>query len=153
VGVSPQCGCRRAITGKLIKKGKTTMKKTKIPEEIKEKANKLIADFNVRVYKKKSGVEFHAVYKGDFLYLKRKEGERDGPIARLRYNGKLDNWGFAIYKWSNERYDPDEIFFPGSKHLNGSIEGALKAGHEAYPPSWEPSHEDMLNFFKQLLGK
>jgi hypothetical protein len=75
------------------------------------------------------------------------------PAARLKYNGKIDNWGFAIFKWSNERYDPYEIFFPGSKHLNGTIEGALKAGHEAYPPSWEPSEIDMLNFFKQFIGK
>jgi hypothetical protein len=129
------------------------MAKTKIPEDIQEKANTIIDVFNAKVYKKKPGVEFYSVFKGDFLFLNRKEGERDGPIARLKYNGKLDNWDFAIFRWSNERYDPDEIYFPGSKHLNGSIEGALKAGHEAYPPSWEPSQKDMLNLFMQFLGK
>jgi hypothetical protein len=117
------------------------MAKSKIPEDIQEKANTIIDVFNAKVYKKKSGVEFYSVFKGDFLYLNRKEGERDGPIARLKYNGKIDNWNFAIFRWSNERYDPDEIYFPGSKYLNGSIEGALKAGHEAYPPSWEPSRK------------
>jgi len=129
------------------------MAKTKIPEEIREKANTIIDNFNARVYKRKSGVEFYAVYKGDFLYLNRKEGERDGPVARLRYNGKIDNWDFAIFKWSNERYDPDEFFFPGSEHLNGTIEGALKAGHDAYPPCWEPSTDDLLSLFRQFLGK
>jgi hypothetical protein len=126
------------------------MAKTKISEDIQEKANTIIDVFNAKVYKKKSGVEFYSVFKGDFLYLNRKEGKRDGPIARLKYNGKIDNWNFAIYRWSNERYDPDEIFFPGSKHLNGSIEGALKAGHEAYPPSWEPSQKDMLDFLSNF---
>ena len=129
------------------------MAKTKIPKEIQDKVNTIITDFNAKVYKKKLGVEFYGLFKGDFLYLNRKEGERDGPIARLKFNGKIDNWNFAIFKWSNERYDSDEFFFPGSKHLNGSIEGALKAGHEAYPPSWEPSQKDMLDFFKQLLRK
>jgi hypothetical protein len=129
------------------------MAKTKIPVGIQEKANTIIDIFNARVYQRKSGVEFYSVYKGDFLYLNRKEGERDGPVARLRYNGEIDNWDFAIFKWSNERYDPDEFSFPGSEHLNGTIEGALKAGHEAYPPSWEPSQQDILNLFKQFFGK
>jgi hypothetical protein len=129
------------------------MAKTKIPEEIKVKADRIIADFNATTYKKKSGIEYYAVYKGGFLYLNRREGERDGPIARLRYNGKSDEWDFAIFKWSNERYDPDEFLFPGSQHLNGSIEGALKAVNEAYPPSWAPSQKEMLEFFKQFLEK
>ena len=128
------------------------MAKTKIPEEIKEKANKIIADFNEKVYKKKSGVEYYAAFKGDFLYLNRKEGRRDGPIARLKYNGILDNWDFAIFKWSSETYDPDAFYFPGEKYLNGTIEGALKAGNEAYPPSWEPTLEEMSELLKQIAG-
>jgi hypothetical protein len=129
------------------------MAKTKIPEEIRDKANKIISEFNFKVNKKKSGVEYYAVYKSDFLYLNRKEGEKDGPIARLKFKGKIDNWDFAIFRWSNERYDPDEFFFPGSQHLNGTIEGALKAGNEAYPPDWIPSQEDMMNFKIQYLRK
>jgi hypothetical protein len=127
------------------------MAKTKIPEEIIEKANKIIADFNSKVYKKKSGIEYYAIYKEDYLYLNRKEGRNDGPISRLRYNGKIDNWDFAIFKWSSERYDPDEFYFPGQQHLNGTIEGALKAGNEAYPPSWEPVIDELEEFFKQII--
>ncbi len=129
------------------------MAKIKIPEEIKEKADKTIADFNVRTYKKKSGIEYYALYKGDFLYLNRKEGEKDGPIARLRYKGKFDDWDFAIFKWSIERYDPDEFFYPGSGYVDGTIEGALKAGNEAYPPNWEPPQSAMLEFLKHFFGK
>ncbi|MCK9401610.1 MAG: hypothetical protein M0Q51_16675 [Bacteroidales bacterium] len=128
------------------------MAKTKIPEDIQEKANRIIADFNSKTYKKKSGMEYYAIYKGNFLYLNRREGDRDGPIARLKYTGKFDDWNFAIFKWSSERYDPDEVFFPGEQHLDGTIEGALKAGNAAYPPSWEPSRKEMLAFFKQFLG-
>mgnify|MGYP001411245693 CR=1 FL=1 len=129
------------------------MAKTRIPEEIKKKTNKIIADFNSKEYKDKPGVEYYAIYKGDHLYLNRKEGRKDGPIARLRYNGKIDNWDFEIFKWSSERYDPDLFYFPGEQHLNGTIEGALKAGNEAYPPSWEPTIEEMAEFLKQLLRK
>jgi hypothetical protein len=46
----------------------------------------------------------------------------------------MDDWEFAIYKYSSERYDPDEWFFPGVGLVDGTIEGAMKAGLEAYPP-------------------
>jgi len=139
------------VTGKLIKIKNIIMAATKIPDEIKEKANNIIADFNKKTYKKKPGIEYYAVYKGAFLYLNRREGKRDVPVARLKYTGKFDAWDFAIFKWSSERYDPDVFYFPGEQHLNGTIEGALKAGNEAYPPSWEPSEEAMLEFFSQIL--
>jgi hypothetical protein len=72
-------------------------------------------------------------YRGRFLYLDRLSPEGPGPICRLEYTGSMHQWGFAIYKYSDERYDPDEWFFPGEEHVDGTIEGALKAGMEAYP--------------------
>jgi hypothetical protein len=45
----------------------------------------------------------------------------------------MDNWEFAIFKWSTERYDPDEWFFPGSEYVDGTVEGAMMAGLHAYP--------------------
>ena len=39
----------------------------------------------------------------------------------------------TTHEYSSERYDDDEWFFPGSEHVNGTIEGAMKAGLEAYP--------------------
>ena len=48
------------------------MTKAKIPDEIKEIADKIIADFNVRVYNKTPGVEYYPFYRGNFLYLNRK---------------------------------------------------------------------------------
>jgi len=45
----------------------------------------------------------------------------------------MNEWGFAIFKWSSERYDNDECMFPGSEHVDGTIEGAMLAGLHAYP--------------------
>ena len=47
----------------------------------------------------------------------------------------MAEWDFAIYRYSKERYDPDEWFFPGAELVNGTVEGALRAGMEAYPRS------------------
>jgi hypothetical protein len=33
----------------------------------------------------------------------------------------------------DEVYDSKEWFFPGSQDVDGTIEGALRAGREAYP--------------------
>lgn len=72
-------------------------------------------------------------YKGKFLYLDRQDYGRLSPICRLEYMGKMEDWSFAIYKYSDERYDEEEWFFPGAEHVDGTIEGAMKAGLEAYP--------------------
>ena len=54
-------------------------------------------------------------------------------MARLEYLGKIDEWDFAIFKWSTEAYDPEEWFFPGAELVDGTIEGAMMAGLEGYP--------------------
>jgi len=109
------------------------MTKKNIPEEVKEEIRKIIEEYNETVYANLN-VEYFAEYKSSYLYLKRKELTGDiSPMARLTYTGKMDNWKFAIFKWSSEKYDPDEWFFPGSELFDGTILGALKAGNEAYP--------------------
>lgn len=45
----------------------------------------------------------------------------------------MNNWEFAIYKYSDERYDPEEWFFSGAGQADGTIEGAMRAGLQAYP--------------------
>ena len=125
----------------------------KIPIDVQEKANVFLKDFNNKTFAKNSGVEYYAEYRGAFLYLNRIEDKKDGPIARLKYNGEFTNWDFAIYKWSREKYDPDEDFFPGFECLNGTIEGALVAGNKAYPPRWTPPISGFQSFFKQIFGK
>lgn len=53
-------------------------------------------------------------------------------VYNLTYTGDMDGWEFAIFKYSNERYNPDEWMFPGSEYIDGTVKGALKACVEAY---------------------
>ena len=103
-----------------------------IPKDIKVQVEEIIADFNRETFSG-ADVGYRARFRGRFLYLDRDDSGMVGPICRLTYTGKLDAWGFAIFKWSDERYDPDEWFFPGAEELDGTIEGAMRAGLKAYP--------------------
>ena len=76
---------------------------------------------------------YSARIKGKYLYLDRNEYHRQSPICRLQFNGEMDNWSFAIYKYSDNGYDPEEWFFPGAGEVDGTIEGAMRAGMLAYP--------------------
>ena len=103
-----------------------------IPKEVKAQVEKAVQTFNREVIK--SPDYFYTTrYRGRYLYLARTMYATPTPICRLKYTGKMDDWEFAIYKYSNERYDPEEWFFPGSGNIDGTIEGAMKAGLEAYP--------------------
>jgi hypothetical protein len=46
----------------------------------------------------------------------------------------MSAWKFAIYKYSKNNYDPHEWMFPGYDRVDGTIEGAMYAGLEAYEP-------------------
>jgi hypothetical protein len=50
----------------------------------------------------------------------------------LEFRGDIESWSFAVFKYSSERYDPNEWFFPGRSELDGTVEGALRAGLEIY---------------------
>jgi glutamate synthase domain-containing protein 3 len=110
------------------------MTKVTITKETKQKVQKIIDKYNKETFDDNvDDLAYYAEYKGKFLYLKRKEFGKISPIARLTYTGDFMEWDFAIYKWSREQYDPDEWFFPGVDSVDGTIEGAMKAGLEAYP--------------------
>ena len=104
----------------------------KIPQEIKKKAETIIAEFNESTFDNSDDFGYMARYKGNFLYLDRKEGDLISEIARLKYTGDFTDWEFAIYKYSTSRYDPDEWFFPGIDNVDGTILGALKAAQQSY---------------------
>lgn len=73
-------------------------------------------------------------FKGRYLYLDRAGyGGRLSEICRLTWTGDMNRWEFAIYKHSKNRYDPDEWFFPGAEEVDGTVEGAMRAGLAAYP--------------------
>jgi len=128
------------------------MAKTKITTDIQEKVNKIIDDFNASEFKNQPDFMYYPMYRIDFLYIYRKEGEKDGPICRLKYTGNFTGWDFAIYKYSRDKYDPSEYCFPGVQYINGTIEGALKAGMEAYPPS-NPTKASIFSFLNNLFQR
>ena len=103
-----------------------------IPIAIQQQATEIIEHFNKQTLRGKS--RFSPRFKGVFLYFDREDyGSSPSEICRLKYAGSLDKWEFSIFKHSSNRYDPDECMFPGMAHLNGSIEGAMLCGMEAYP--------------------
>ncbi len=103
-----------------------------IPNEVKKQVDNIVKRFN----ESEIG-DPHCLYvpryRGRFLYLDREDYGRLSQVCRLEYTGNMKDWSFSIYKYSDESYDDDEWFFPGSGHVNGTVEGAMKAGLEAYP--------------------
>jgi hypothetical protein len=98
----------------------------RIPDAIKTQVADRIAAFNREILRDPH-VYYRARYQGLFLYLDRYDYGRVGRICRLQYAGALDDWAFAIYKYSDERYDPDEWLFPGAEELECSCAGACQA--------------------------
>lgn len=102
-----------------------------IPAAVKQQAEEVIRDFNTRVIGDPDRY-YVPRYRGRYLYLDRMDYGVRSQIGRLTYTGSPDQWEFAIYKYSDDRYDPEGWLFPGSGNLDGTIEGALRAGLEAY---------------------
>lgn len=103
-----------------------------IPDAVKTEVATRVVHFNTTIIHNPHCV-YVPRYRGKFLYLDRQDYGRLSPICRLEYTGKMEKWYFAIYKYSDERYNEEEWFFPGSEHVDGTLEGALQAGLEAYP--------------------
>jgi hypothetical protein len=103
-----------------------------IPADVRQRAEEAVERFNQEVLGG-GGVRYVPRFKGQYLYLDRQTSGSAGPICRLKYTGAFDRWEFAIYKYSSGSYDAHEWFFPGSEQVDGTIEGALRAGLAAYP--------------------
>jgi len=103
-----------------------------IPADVKHQVEQIIKQFN-HEYLRRQRRAYTARFRGRYLYLDRDEGMGASPICRLEYQGTIDDWEFAIYKYSSNRYDPDEHWFPGEELLDGTVQGAMRAGLQAYP--------------------
>ncbi len=103
-----------------------------IPHDVKEDVKRRVETFNHEVLSSDT-CSYRARFRGKYVYLDRCDFGRTGAICRLTYTGNMAAWDFSIFKWSTEQYDPDEWMFPGSEELDGTIEGAMKAGLKAYP--------------------
>ncbi len=106
------------------------MGKSKISTEVKEEIEEIIDQYNANAVG-----DYFVEYRGDKIYLKRLEVTGHiSPVARLHYTGSLDDLDFAVYRWTTEKYDPEESFFPGSELFDGTILGAMKTGEKSCPP-------------------
>lgn len=112
--------------------GRKRKRPASIPEEVRREVEETVGRFN-RKESRRNDCFYLVHFRGGHCYLDRADYGQVGPICRLAYTGKMDNWEFAIFTWSSEKYDPDEWMFPGSQFVDGTIEGAMKAGLEAYP--------------------
>jgi hypothetical protein len=105
----------------------------KIPEDVKKAIIQRVQAFN-KAHKSQFQVEF----KGKYCYLSKIHatywsGAADTKLGRLTWTGDIEKWTFDVYKYSRESYDPNEFMFPGREDLNGTIEGAMRAGFKLYP--------------------
>lgn len=91
--------------------------------------------------------------RGKFIYIQRLfPDNRVQKIGRLTYEGNIDDMKFAIFKFSTEKYHFGE-FFPGMEELNGTMEGAIRAGLEAYPVNQETeSHHFLSKIILEVFG-
>ena len=73
----------------------------RIPADVKTQVAEIVERFHASEIR---DPRCHYVprYRGKFLYLDREDYGRLHPICRLEYTGKIDDWSFAIYKYSNE---------------------------------------------------
>lgn len=101
----------------------------KLPSHIIQEALDEVDRFN-----EANHTHFDLLFRGNFAYLQRIENQDIiTKIGRLKYIPKDKRWEFAVFKYSSEKYDPNEWAFPGSERLDGSIKGTLEAGMELYP--------------------
>ena len=103
-----------------------------IPSEVKLEVGAAVGRFNQDRFTR-GDCYYGPRFKGKHCYLYRSDYGSVGPICRLTYTGSMNKWRFAIFKWSSETYDPDEWMFPGSGLVDGTVQGAMRAGLEAYP--------------------
>ncbi|MBN1484380.1 MAG: hypothetical protein JXA37_06625 [Chloroflexia bacterium] len=108
------------------------MGKKQIPDEVRAQVKATVEQFN---QEEMPDPECFYVprFKGRYLYLDRSEWGKIGHVCRLEYDGDMDDWIFAIYRYSRGIYDPEEWMFPGAGHVDGTVVGAMRAGLEAYP--------------------
>jgi hypothetical protein len=108
-------------------------KTVKIPEEVKEAIAERVISFN-----KAHKAHFQVEFKGKYCYLSKIAPTFWGKavetkLGRLEWSSDIDKLDFAVFRYGREFYDPNEFMFPGSEDLDGTIEGAMRAGFKLYP--------------------
>ncbi len=99
-----QTAKKRLVKTSARKKRSTSQR---IPAEVKTQVTEIVERFHA--------TEIHdpncrnvSRYRDRFLYLDREDYGRLHPICRLEYKGKVDDWSFAVSKYSDKRYDDED---------------------------------------------
>ena len=71
-------------------------------------------------------------FRGKYLSVSREDAGEVSPIRRLEYTRGKVNWYFAIFRYTDQSYDEETMFFRGNEFVDGTIEGAMNAGMVAY---------------------
>lgn len=103
------------------KKDRKQIRKSKrliIPSHLAEKLVKTTGTLGSKYYRSLS-IEIKQAY----AYI----NEGEDPLCRLKYLGKGDEWGFAIFKYSSMTFSTDEFMFPTKGTMSDLIEEALSA--------------------------
>jgi hypothetical protein len=100
------------------------MAKRRIPPDVEERAVALLQEIA-----SKHRRPIRVQRRGTFLYVGDVRWGQVSPLCRLEYRGAEHDWGFAIYKYSDEVYANDEFFFPEC----GTLEELLITAFQAYP--------------------
>jgi hypothetical protein len=103
-------------------------KSIKIPEEVKAAMMQRVVAFN-----KANKSIFQVEFKGKYCYLSKMAWKSPTKLGRMEWTGDIEKWTFDVFKYSRKFYDPDEFMFPGREDLDGTIEGAMRAGFKIYP--------------------
>ncbi len=99
-----------------------------IPMTVQAEIETRIHAFNANKLAKKT-YKYCQKIQGKFVYLMLDCGNGYlEKVCRLTYTGNLESMDFAIFKPSTETYDSNEFMFPGQEHVDGTLEGAMKAG-------------------------
>ena len=118
--------------------------KTTLPLEIQVEVQKLIDEFNrtnlkefyfalERLFFKQGKARLlSAILKASFFTWIEQIEAGLCQFAASPGTGRWTIGQFAIFKYSSEKYDPEEWFFPGGEFVDGTVTGAMKAGMKAY---------------------
>lgn len=123
-----------------------------IPMDVQEQLVNRVMNFNKNELAK-NPCKYCVEVRGKFIYLVRRtiDGSFE-KIGRLTYNGDIENMDFAIFRYSIEKYDAACDYFDGIEQIDGTIEGAMRAGLEAYPIGNIEFEIEQLNCFLKFIS-
>jgi hypothetical protein len=70
-----------------------------------------------------AGQPLQVEFRGRYGYI----SHAGSPLCRLGYRGALDDWDFAIYRYTRDRYDADVFGMPDHDSTQECLSVALRA--------------------------